>query len=476
MSPTRHISSLLCKFTRVISFPTLELMKQISFFSTLSRTSVLALALILTACHSDDYPGDLLDRSLDAQIAAAIPSKGKTSLQLPLPTSYNDIPQDPRNPLTDAKVLLGSKLYHESGMGSEAKKEVGVFTYSCASCHHAAAGFQANIRQGIGDGGMGFGLSGEARRKNPTYEDADLDVQPIRTPTTLNSAYQELMLWNGQFGAVGDNIGTEAQWTVGTPKEVNNLGYHGLEIQAIAGLGVHRMESDEDFCEGMGYRDLFDAAFPNVSKPERYDREHAGLAIAAYERTLLSTEAPFQRWLAGDLSAMNEPQKRGANLFFGKANCVSCHQGPALNDMAFHGIGMGDLVGADVVSDPNDGAHKGRGGFTGEADDMYKFKTPQLYNLKDSPFYGHGGTFRSIREVIMYKNSAVPENNNVPTSQLSPDFQPLGLSTQEVEDLVDFIEEGLYDPNLDRYLPSNLPSGFCFPNNDTNSRSDLGCQ
>ncbi|MFK7969379.1 MAG: cytochrome-c peroxidase [Bacteroidia bacterium] len=431
--------------------------------------------VLLSACHSDDYPGDVLDRSLEATINEAYPGKGTASLRLPDATDFNAIPQDPKNPLSAAKVELGKNLYHETGMGSEAELAEGVYTYSCASCHHVAAGFQAGTRQGIGEGGMGFGLRGEGRKINPNYKSDEIDVQPVRTPTTLNSAYQELMLWNGQFGAVGDNIGTEANWTEGTPKAVNKLGYHGVEIQAVAGLNVHRMESDASFCEVMGYRELFDAAFPDVPAPARYDREHAGLAIAAYERTLLANEAPFQKWLGGDYNAMTEQQKRGASIFFGKAECGSCHQGPALNNMDFHALGMPDLVGSDVVSDPEDGAHKGRGGFTGNPSELYQFKTPQLYNLKDSPFFGHGGTFHSVAEVIEYKNTAIPANSNVPASQLDPTFRPLELGNQEIEDLTSFIEDALYDASLERYLPSVLPSGYCFPNNDDHSKDDLGC-
>jgi cytochrome c peroxidase len=74
----------------------------------------------------------------------------------------------------------------------------GMYTYSCASCHHVDAGFQSGLKQGIGEGGLGFGVHGEGRIKNAMYPESELDVQPIRTPTTLNVAYQEVMLWNGQ--------------------------------------------------------------------------------------------------------------------------------------------------------------------------------------------------------------------------------------------------------------------------------------
>ncbi len=120
-------------------------------------------------------------------------------------------------------------------------------------------------------------------------------------------------------------------------------------------------------------------------------------------------------------------------------------------------------------------ANFGRGGFTQRPEDMFKFKVPQLYNLMNSPFYGHGGNFNSVREVIEYKNNAVAQNPNVPNGQLSPHFKPLNLTEAEISALVEFIESGLYDPDLKRYEPTHLPSNNCFPNNDAQSQTDLGC-
>ena len=130
--------------------------------------------------------------------------------------------------------------------------------------------------------------------------------------------------------------------------------------------------------------------------------------------------------------AMNEQELAGALLFFdkNKANCVSCHTGPALNATEFHALGMHDLdeVSEMVFMTSEFGSEKsGRGGFTGKAEDLYKFKVPQLYNLKDSPFYGHGSSFRNLRDLMEYKNAAVAENTNVPSQQLADDFVPLGL-------------------------------------------------
>lgn len=444
---------------------------------------VLFLALMLSGCElpinlgggGGNGGGSELDEALEEALVDASEGQGTAFFMLPDSDDFISIPQDPRNRLTQAKVELGQLLYHETALMVNPVRPEGQFSGSCASCHHAAAGFQAGRIQGVGEGGWGFGMRGEGRINNPNYALDELDVQPIRSPTAMNGAYQEVMLWNGQFGATGVNAGTEANWTPETPIATNHLGYEGLEIQAIAGLSVHRMGDIEEtmVVSDPTYQQMFARAFPG----QPIDRERTGLAIAAYERTLLANQAPFQAWLRGNTGAMSEEQKRGALLFFGDAGCADCHTGPALNSMTFFALGMADLQGSGVYGDfTSNEANLGRASFTKQAEDEYKFKTPQLYNLVDSPFMGHGGTFRSVREVVDYKNRAIPDKRDVPRQQLASAFRPLGLDADEVDDLVAFIEGALYDPDLVRYVPDSVPSGGCLPANDTQSRTDLGCQ
>ncbi len=434
--------------------------------------------LCFSSCKNDDEQNDALDVALENLLSDQGGIDGMDLFVLPEASNFSAIPQDPKNPLTAEKVALGQMLYHETGLAIAPKQDIGKGTYSCASCHHAEAGFQAGRFQGISDGGHGFANNGLTRIAATEYAEDELDVQPLRSPTTLNSAYQIVMLWNGQFGATGPNVGTETEWAPYTPKETNKLGYEGVETQAIAGLDVHRLAIDSTVLSGTNYPSLFDQAFSDIPLEERYEQEYLGQAIAAYERTLMANKAPFQRWLAGDKEAMTDEEKGGALLFFGKAKCNSCHSGPALNNMDFHALGMNDLIDCPeetfgTVED--DAANLGRGGFTKDESENYQFKTPQLYNLKDSPFFGHGSSFRSIRDVVEYKNLAVVENNRVPTDKIDPLFQPLNLSEEEVDLLVAFLENGLYDPDLDRYVPESLPTGNCFPVNDPQSRIDLGC-
>lgn len=443
----------------------------------LQLKSILLLAVLtFTSCFSDKNDYESVSNNIELENRLIELYGSKSALIQPLETDYNLIPSDINNPITEAKVELGKLLYHETMIATNPNENEGMYTYSCASCHHVDAGFQSGLKQGIGDGGLGFGSHGEGRIKNPMYAESDLDVQPIRTPTTLNVAFQKVMLWNGQFGAIGPNEGTEAQWTVGTPKENNNLGFEGVEIQAIAGLEVHRLQINPDDIINSSYKDMFDTAFSNVDENERYTRLNAALAIAAYERTLLPNQSPFQMWLKGDANAMEEEEIEGAKLFFNKAQCYTCHSGPGLNGMDFHALGMNDLEGADVFNDVDMATRKGRGGFTGNSDDDFKFKTPQLYNLKDVQFFGHGGSFQTIKDVVEYKNTAVAENNIVPDNKLSSYFVELNLTETEIDQLTLFLEKSLYDDNLSRYVPESIPSGNCFPNADYMSSSDLGCE
>lgn len=436
--------------------------------------------LIFSSCTRDNEVApdneSALDKTLTKLLDQNSEGQGTDFFKLPESSDFSKIPQDPNNPLTISKVELGKLLFHDAGLAVNPKFDLFKDTYSCATCHHQQAGFQAGRAQAISEGGVGFGQFGETREKDEQCPEDSLDIQQIRTPAALNTAYQRVMVWNGQFGAKGPNAGTENLWTPGTPLENNFLGYEGVETQAIAAMSVHRLGIPMDLIESTDYKSLFDEAFPDVPAEQRYTKTTAGLAMAAYERSVVASEAPFQRYLDGNTNALTDDQKKGAILFFGKANCVSCHTGPALNTNAFYAYGMKDLEGPNIYGPaPADNVRKGRGGFTGNDEDNYKFKVPQLYNLHQADFLGHGSSFTSVEQVVRYKNKGMKENNLVLDSQLAEEFVPLGLSEEEIQQLTAFLEFGLYDADLARYQPPSVPSGLCIPNNDEASRIDLGC-
>ncbi|MEE9335753.1 MAG: cytochrome c peroxidase [Granulosicoccaceae bacterium] len=440
-------------------------------------------------------PGSINTAALQSELQTLLISEsagqGLQAFTLPIETDLQQIPQDRNNTLTAAKVELGKFMFHDTGFAlNGVSNDPG--TWSCSACHNAAAGFKAGIPQGIGEGGVGYELDGSHRQLALGFDPAAVegadnkpDLQPIAPPATLNVAYQEVVLWNGELGNAGivnSSIPVKQLTTVGTPREANKRGFAGPETQAIAGIKLHRLQmaGQTPLSSKAEYRALWQAAYPSGSIDITED---AAKAIASYVRTILTNQAPFQQWLRGDTQALNETELQGAVLFFGDAGCSSCHQGPALSTVEnAHEHEMFSAVGfADFDTSQNNihgeipaSVGLGRGGFTLNETDNYKFKIPQLYNLADSTVLGHGASFSSIREVIKYKNDAVPQNTDA-ASNLDQRFVPLGLSIQDISQLTTFLTTALHDPKLNRYEPAYVPSGACITVDALDGLSDYRC-
>ncbi|NJO50003.1 MAG: cytochrome C peroxidase [Leptolyngbyaceae cyanobacterium RM2_2_4] len=383
-----------------------------------------------------------------------------------LPDSHNltEIPQDPQNPLTLEKVKLGQFLFHETALSINPSNPKHWQQASCASCHFAQAGFRSNLPLALGTGGIGVNKS---RKLDPEVSYTNVDKQKILAPSILNVAFQDVMLWDGRAGSHGLNA--KEQFVNNT--YINRYGLSGLETVGIDGITVHKMGTAA-IADIPEYQQLFAQAFPDrpFVSAEVEDNKRAGLAIAAYERTLLANQAPFQKWLKGDRKAMSASELRGGITFF-KSSCVKCHAGPNLANMEFHAVGF-----SDHPSEIN-GLNLGRSSVTRKAKDDFKFKVPQLYNLSDSSPHGHGASFQTLREVVEYFNHGEPQNlASKYSGNLSIWLKPLNLNDEEIRDLTAFLETGLRDPNLERYVPERIPSGLCFPNNDPVSRKALNCE
>jgi cytochrome c peroxidase len=434
---------------------------------------------LISCSETDDY--ELVRTELDIRLEESLEQnangQGKSFFILPDSDDFNAIPQDPLNPLNSYKVALGRLLLHETAAGGDPKMSQMEETYSCATCHPVASSFYSGRRQGVGEGGTGFGSVGEGREIDLSMPIDSVDLQPVRPPTLLHVAYQKTALWNGSLGATGPNIGTESRWAI-TEVFENNLGFQGVETQGLLGQSTHRLKIDEEFINNKGYRWLFNKAFADINESDRYTALNAALAIAAFNRTLLANRSPWQDYLKGNYEALSEREKKGAIVFTDKGQCISCHTGPALKDQEFHAFGFGhfdDSHDAVVLDDAKfEMIKKGRGGFTGDVSDDYKFKTPTLYNLRDARFYGHGSTFNSIEEVVRYKNNSSLQDQNA-FSNLASEMGAIDLTEEEISDLVFFLENSLYDAELHRYAPDAVKSGNCFPNADVQSKIDLGC-
>ncbi|MCC0179358.1 cytochrome C peroxidase [Waterburya agarophytonicola K14] len=404
-----------------------------------------------------------LSLKLKQLVKAASPNNKVESFILPEEQNFSAIPTDIQNPLTPEKIRLGKLLFHETAMTINPPNQKYWQQGSCATCHFAEAGFKSNLPLAFGVGGMGWN---QDRKPDSEVSYTNIDKQKITAPSILNSAYQDVMLWDGRAGTYGMN----SQEPFIQKTYINRYGLQGLETQAIDGIKTHKMGTAA-IATIPEYQKLFAEAFPDrpYLKAEIKDVKNAGLAIAAYERTILANQAPFQKWLKGDRDAMSSKELKGGIVFF-SSSCIHCHTGPNLAISNFRAVGFADHF--QEIS----GLNLGRGKITRKAKDDFKFKVPQLYNLIDSSPYGHGASFKTLREVVEYFNDAEPQKKEALYSgNLSVWFKPLNLSEEQLDDLTAFLETGLRDPNLTRYVPDRIPSGLCFPNNDPLSQKQLNC-
>lgn len=432
--------------------------------------------MVLTSCTENIYNTVDIDEQLLERLDRVSGSGSSDYFILVEPTDYANLPnQDPHNPITKEKIDLGQLLFFEPGLAQNPIKDNCYETYSCSSCHVPASGFLPGRMQGIADGAIGFGHDGSRRVVQFGYEEEELDAQGTRPMTVMNVAYMTNTLWSGLFGASHVNEGTEASWT--GLAEVNHTGYIGLEAQNIEGFDLHRLEINERVLDTFGYRELFDQAFSDLPVEKRYTPETASFAMGAFLRTILTNDAPFQNYLKGDKNAISLEEKKGALLFFGKARCFVCHNSPSLSNMEFHALGTADMYNfGGLNTSKDDPRNLGRGMFTGKEEDNYKFKVPQLYNVADYTHFFHGSSKTSLEEVVDFKVRAQSENIQVSNDRLSTSFKALELDEAEKFYLVEFLRHALRDPNLvEKYKPSSVRSGKCFPNDDVMSKKDLNC-
>jgi cytochrome c peroxidase len=150
-------------------------------------------------------------------------------------------------------------------------------------------------------------------------------------------------------------------------------------------------------------------------------------AVAAFERTIISRNSAFDKFVLGDAKALDESAKRGMNLFTGKARCILCHNGPNFTDNQFHNLGV-PQVGPQKVD-------LGRYNITLRESDKGAFKTPTLRSITETAPYMHDGAFATLEEVIDFLDKGGEAN-----PQLSHLMKPLGLSPQEKTDLIAFLQ------------------------------------
>ncbi len=319
-----------------------------------------------------------------AVLLAAEPLKIEPPLGLP-PIR---VPRD--NPLTVEKVELGKQLYFDPRLSRDN-------TISCASCHDPEKGWSNGERFATGVRGQVGGRS---------------------APTVVNSGYQRLQFWDGR----ATEVEGQALGPIQNPIEMD------LTLEEV----VAKLNKID------GYREQFQTVFGTDVTAEGIAK-----AIGAFERTIVSGNAPYDRFKAGQTDALSASAQRGMKLFFGKAHCSACHSGPLFTDGGFHNIGIGmDAKEPDV----------GRQAVSGLLGDRGAFKTPSLRDIARTAPYMHDGSLPTLEAVVDYYSKG-----GIANPQLDEEIFPLNLTAEEKSDLVIFLKEGLSSPDYPIVKPPKLP-------------------
>jgi cytochrome c peroxidase len=443
---------------------------------TISLRSLGVAALALVAACDEKFPAETNPLSIDEQLRQTF-------------GFYGIVPIGPVAPQNPALVELGRALMFDRVLS-------GNRDIACATCHtpeqHAADG----LPLAIGTGGTGVG---PARTLGPGRS-----FVPRNAPTLINSSLGLFyVFWDGRLTQFGppvpdipvsvfgqDLIETQALLPVlnrremrGEPGDVDVFG-NPNELAAIPDAQPDRVWTAvmQRLIAIPGYVSLFSAAFPNRPTQTLSFRD-AAKALAAFQiAELTRTDSPFDRYLKRDDNALSPEAKRGALLFFGDAQCLSCHNGPLLGGRDFANTGIPQLGPGVGRGAPLD---KGRGEILNFEFYSFAFRVPPLRNVELTAPYFHDGTIQTLEAAVRHY-SDVPKSlrtfdpSTLPSAFRSSyhgdqqtidsvlarlDFrlrQPLNLTDTEVRELVAFLKS-LTDPaarDLTGIAPATVPSGL----------------
>jgi len=276
-------------------------------------------------------------------------STTKVELQQKAKVLFGILPSEASNPdnkITPEKVLLGKTLFYDTRLSAKGN-------VSCNSCHNLST----------------YGVDNE-----PTSDGDDGLTGDRNSPTVYNAALAFVQFWDGRSADVEDQAGGP----ILNPVEMN----------------IHSKESLEGaLAEIPGYRTMFEAAYPGDDNPVTF--EHVQMAIAAFERTLL-TPSRFDSYLKGDADMLTEQEKRGMEAFI-DVGCSTCHQGVLVGGNMYQKFGLfhpyHELTGSDRIDN-------GRAGVTRSESDSMMFKVPSMRNVAETYPYFHDGSIGDLEEAV----------------------------------------------------------------------------
>jgi cytochrome c peroxidase len=353
--------------------------------------------------------------------ATAVLAADATTVKPPLGLPPVPIPAD--NLQTPEKVALGDRLFDDKRFSATGQ-------VACNTCHDPKKAFTDSplrTSEGIKKGGKA--LTGTRN-----------------APTVVNAAYFDVQFWDGRSSSLED----QSQHPFVNPVEMGLKDHQPI-------LKIVRSDP--------AYVKAFEQVFGK--KGAQVTMKEVQQAIAAFERTKVAGDSPFDRYFyGGDAKALSDAQKRGFDLYVNKGRCVSCHrieQTQALfTDNRFHNVGVGindiqkevpELAGAflqakatlaqvdvKVLGDKRT-SELGRFAISREFEGLGAFKTPTLRNVAVTSPYMHDGSLKTLKDVVVhYNNGGVTKEGDPVNDFLSGGIRPLNLTEQEVDDLVSFME------------------------------------
>ena len=377
----------------------------------------LALSIaVLSACDGSSNDGQGTDNTVAALVTPAEVRSVVDALPQTLPSQSAE------------QVELGRLLFWDPIL-SVAQDT------ACASCHHPDFDYSDGVFASLGTGATGLGSQRTGGLRTTR-----------NSPTVLNTVFNGLTLDHTPSQAEAPMFWDSRRQSLESQAEqplISDIEMRGntLSEEQVMPLLLSRLNANNT------YRQLFADAF---ELPDNTDisSEHLLSAIAIFERSLVSNNSPFDRFMRGDASAMSEPQQRGLKSFI-EVGCANCHSGPMFSDYALH------VLGAPDHRDNPNGVDLG-------AEQRFAFRTPSLRNLANTAPYAHSGTRDSLRGMLNFYvavSRSVSHHSQVSPADLDTEARSLNRVDSATENLLEFLY-ALNDPDFDREIPASVPSGL----------------
>jgi len=344
---------------------------------SIARSCVLGFAVVASqwGCSSEPPPADPSGSQPAAAETSAASEAASEPVLLQVPLGLPGLPVPDDNPMTAAKVELGRMLYFDTRLSKDG-------TVSCATCHDPRTAWTEHRA-------ASEGIKGQIGTRN--------------APSVINSAYATAQFWDGRAKTLEE----QALGPIANPIEMG----HQLDVMVA------------DLSNVPAYAAKFQTVFGTG-----ITQEGVGQAIAAFERTVLSGNSPYDRFENGETSALDDAQKRGLKVFQ-QAGCQGCHAPPVFSNFRYYNAGVG-------MDQPK--PDEGRKTVTGDESDLGKFRVPALREVANTGPYFHDGSVATLEEAVAVMAQGGLDNPNL--SEMLKKVGAKNLSEADRNDLVAFLK------------------------------------